>query len=232
MEQISRSLPLRLIPTKGSQVWVIIFSLAFIGFAGFMISKFNPFALVEKNGPIGYFLILFFAIFFLIPIAGLASAVFKLLPGSPYYYLQIASDGLLLRQGWKSKRFAWSELSPFAVHVEVQTDRDKHGNESTTTYYYVVAVPSADEALLQDRWKRYSHSVFSILADEYGAGGEEEDADSLANWLTEIRGSALANSGRAATEVTVPPEFRGTVVAPSAWAPIAAPAAQSRVIER
>jgi hypothetical protein len=109
-------------------------------------------------------------------------------------------------------RFAWSELSPFAVHTEVVTTRKKYGGKSMTTYYYVIAVPAADEALLQDKEMRYSNSVFAILPGEYGAGSEEEDANALAGWLTEIRSDALANSGRAAAEVPVPLEFWGTII--------------------
>jgi hypothetical protein len=232
MDQVSQSLPLRIIPTKDSQALPIVYSLLFLGFVGLFARSHNPLILVERNDPAGYLFLLLFAVFSLIPIAGLAVSVIKLLPGSPYYYLEIAPRGIAIRQGFKTKRFAWSELSPFSVHTEVVTRRRKYGGTSTTTYYYVVAVPAADAALLQDSSKRDSHAIFRILADEYGAGDAEEDASTLAVWLTEIRSNALANSNRATAKVSVPLEFRGTVIA--AAVRLASPLAtkKSSVIER
>jgi hypothetical protein len=218
-------LPLRLIPSKDSQGLPIIWSLAALGIIGLVG------LIAVKNGPIDNLILLLFAVFLLIPIGGLAVSAMNLLPGSPYYYLEIAPRGIVTRQGFGTKRFAWSELSPFAVHVEVVNRRRKYGGRATTTYYYVVAVPAADEALLQDSSKRFRRAIFRILPDEYGAGNGEEDANTLANWLTEIRSNVLANPGRAAMKVSVPPEFRGTVISAVAQ-PVSPLDRKSSVIER
>jgi hypothetical protein len=231
MEQVTRSLPLRLIPTKGSQALPIVAMMVLLGVVGFVALNHNPMTLVQKNGPIGYLYHLLFAVFILIPIGGLVVSVLKLLPGSPYYHLEIAPRGIVIRQGFTTKRFAWSEVSPFAVHIEVVTTRGKNGRKSTSTYYYVVAVPAADEALLQDKAKRLSRSVFRVVAGEYGVGSEEEDANALASWLTEVRSNALVNSGRTKAQVAVPPEFRGTVMS-VAVKPTSSLATKSGVIER
>jgi hypothetical protein len=232
MEPIEHPLPLRLIPRKDSQVLPIFCSLLFLGVIWLIALKHSPMTLVQKHGPIGYLYLLLFAIFFLATIGVLAVSVMKLLPRSPYYYLEIARGGIVLRQGVNTKRFAWSDVSPFVVHIEVITTRNKYGGETKTTYYYVVAVPAADVALLQDEGERLSRAIFNIVADEYGAGSNEQDASALADWLTEIRSDALANSGQSAVKVAVPPQFRDTVV--SATVQPASPLAKKRasVIER
>jgi len=231
MQQTESRLPLRLIPRKGFQIGTIVVLLIFMGIAGFIIAQFAPWELVRANSPIGYGILLFFSIFFLIPLIWIASAVLKLLPGSPYYYLEIASAGLVLREGLRSKRFAWAELSPFAVHLEVFTSRDKNGNRTTTESYYVLALRAADEAVLQDKGARLHRAAFKMLPDEYGAASKEADAEAMAKLLTEIRAAAL--TGRLVKTVAVPPEFHETALpAQTIRAAVARPARSGGVIER
>jgi hypothetical protein len=127
MEQDSKSLPLRIIPTKDSQVLPIVWSLVSLGIVGLVTLSLDPMAVVEKNGPIGYLLFPLIAVFVFLPIAAIAVSLAKLLPGSPYYYLEIAPQGIAIREGFETERFAWSELSPFMVHMEVVTRRKKYG---------------------------------------------------------------------------------------------------------
>lgn len=84
---------------------------------------------------------------------------------------------------------------------------------------------------LQDSWQRNSYAIIKILADEYGAGVGAEDANALADWLTEIRAQALANHGRVLAVLAIPPEFRATVIAVGAAA-ATQPVKSARAIER
>jgi hypothetical protein len=231
MNELPKNLPLRLVPRKGGQVGTIVVLLVFMGIAGFIIAQFAPWELMAAKRPIGYGILLFFSIFFLIPLFWIVTAVLKLLPGSPYYYLEIAPSGVVLRAGFRSKRFAWEELSPFTVHLEVQTSRDKNGNQTRTEYYYVTAMRAADEALLQDKGRRLGSAAFKMLPDEYGAAGKEADAEAMAQWLSEIRAAAL--TGRPLKTVAVPPEFRETALPTQGiQAGVARPARSGAVIER
>lgn len=230
MGLVAQELPLRLIPVKGSQLKEFVYPLVLIGFAVFLFRQVDPLNVVDANGKPVYLTLLFFALFSLIPLSMIVRSVLKLLPGSPYYYLQIASDSLILRQGLKTKRYKWAALSPFSVAIRTATTRNNGtGSGQTSTDYYVVAGPAGDEAALQSR-----DPIFEILAEEYGVGGEKEDADALANWLTEIRASALANSGLAPTGVDVTAEFREAVrtAIPAAQAKPALANKSSGVIER
>jgi hypothetical protein len=212
MEQVIRGLPLRLVPRKGGQIGAIVVLLIFMAIAGFIIGQFGPWQLAASGHPAGYFILAFFALFLLIPIVWIVSAVLKLLPGSPYYYLEIAATGLVLRQGLWSKRFAWADLSPFTVNLEIHTSRDSNGRRSRTEYYYVVADPAGKADLPQDREKRQRRAAFKVLPDEYGAGSGKADAHALAAWLTEIRAAALASPGRPVKQVAVPSEFCDTAL--------------------
>jgi len=234
MEQSTRTLPLRLIPTKGGQIIKIVLGLAFIGVAGIVLQWMDPRQIITASGN---FTTLFIAVmtilpFFVIPLAVIGGSALKLLPGSPCYYLQIGPDALVHRQGFRIRRFAWSELSRFAVYVDKQTTHSRGGSESTSKYYYVVAVRPQDEEFLQDSSQRNTYAIFKISADEYGGGDGAEDANALADWLTEIRQQALTNRGRVLAVLGIPPEFRDTASAPGAAASSVVPGGPSSVIER
>jgi hypothetical protein len=233
MEQISRALPLRLIPTKGHRRFRIVYLMVFFGAALFSFAEFDPWRMLTL-GPLGYAAVLLVTLVLALLVWSLVSGMAKALPGrSPLNYLEIAPEGLVRRQPGSIERFAWADLSRFDVHVEIHIKHDADGNEIDSRYdYYVIAVAAADEALLQDDEKCFEHAVFRFAPDVFGAGGEEADAKALADWLNEIRADALANAGRARAAVTVPPEFRDSVVAPTPPPSGAAPAARSRAVER
>src|ERR1700752_4483130 len=105
MMEVASRLPIRLLPRKRGQIIPIIFFGIFLGFAIFwttmaatMIGEaaFSDAQLPEfwlrKPFP-------FFAVpFILVGAGGIASAALKIRPGSPYYYLEINSEGLVIRR--------------------------------------------------------------------------------------------------------------------------------------
>jgi hypothetical protein len=237
MDETSMRLPIRLLPRRGGQIFRIFFFMFFFCFSIFWIVMAASGTMHIEDGkePIAGFRYLFPAFgipFVLVGVFGLASSLVKLLPGSPYYYVEIAPGGIIVRKAWKTRRFAWSELSPFGVSVKVN-----HGKNGTTTTYWVVALRAADADRLAYETERYNRSVLQINAGEYGVGDADMAASVLSDWLSQIRVEAVDHPGRLPDIVAVPPNFRGRVIEVglammSARATSAAAPRSSSVIER
>jgi hypothetical protein len=212
MEQTSFSLPIRLVPRKGSQLFRIVFFIFFTGFAIFWIAVAASFTWFSDSGPAGQMWLfnlfpLFGFIFLGVGAWQLLSSIAKLLPGSPYHHLEVSSEGLLIRTMRRKQQFGWSELSPF--DVSVQERRDKDGD--THHDYYVVALPAADAAKLADERERYNRAVLRIDADEFGADDAPADSADLSSWLNMLRESAVNRRLATHEEVSVPLGFRASV---------------------
>lgn len=212
MDRTTSPLPIRLVPRRGAQVFQIAFFIFFVGFALFWIAMAASgtwFADGERDR-VHWAMNLFplFGLIFVgVGVAGLANAIAKLLPGSPYHHLLISSEGLTIRTMWRARHHAWAELSPF--DVSVRKHRDKDGD--TRYSYYVVALPVADAGKLADEDERYNRSVIRIDADEFGADSAATDSADLAAWFSALRESALDRRLSAGEEVAVPPGFRASV---------------------
>ncbi len=212
MDQTSMRLPIRLLPRRGAQVFRIGFFAFFLCFSVFWIVMASSGTMKMDDGqePIAGFRYLFPAFgipFVLVGLFGLFSSFAKVLPGSPYYYVAIAPDGITVRKAWKIRRFAWPELSPFGVSVKVSRNKN-----STTTTYWVVALRAADAERLAYEAERYNRSVLQINAGEYGAGDADMAASVLSDWLSQIRAEAVEHPGRLPDMVAVPPDFRDRVI--------------------
>lgn len=208
MDETSMRLPIRLLPRRGSQVFRILFFAFFFGFSIFWIVTA---ATLLARAPTGndpfpgfhYVFPLFGLPFMIVGAIGLFSAVMKLLPASPYYYVEIAPAGIAVRKAWTMRRFAWSEISPFDVAVKVR--RTKGGKVTT---YWVVAQRAADAVPATTDNERYNRSVLQIDAGEYGSGGAETAASALVDWLSRIRTDAIEHPSRLTGGVVVPPDLR------------------------
>jgi hypothetical protein len=236
MEQTSFTLPIRLLPRKGSQLFRIAFFIFFTGFAIFWITMAASFTWFSDSGSAGRMWLfnlfpLFGFIFLGVGAWQLVSAIAKLLPGSPYHHLEVSSEGLLIRTMRRKQQFGWNQLSPF--DVSVQERRDKDGDKYHD--YYVVAVPAADAAKLADERERYNRAILRIDADEFGADNASADAADLSSWLNTLRESAVNRRLAAHEEVSVPPGFRASVWSSGGQAPqpgLAKPQHQRSVIQR
>jgi hypothetical protein len=236
MEQTSFSLPIRLLPRKGSQLFRIVFFIFFTGFAIFWITMAASFTWFSDRGPTGQMWLfnlfpLFGFIFLGVGAWQLVSAIAKLLPGSPYHHLEISSEGLLIRTMRRKQQFGWNQVSAFDVSVRERRDKDGDTHHD----YYVVALPAADAAKLSDERERYNRAVLRIDADEFGADDASADAADLSSWLNMLRESAVSRRLAAHDEVSVPPGFRASVWSPSGQAPqpaLANSRRQESVIQR
>jgi hypothetical protein len=234
MEQTSFTLPIRLLPRKGSQLFRIAFFIFFTGFAIVWITMAASFTWFADSGPADQMWLmnlfpLFGFIFLGVGAWQLVNAIAKLLPGSPYHHLEISSEGLLIRTMRRKQQFGWNQVSAFDVSVRERRDKDgdKHYD------YYVVAVPAADAAKLADERERYNRAVLRIDADEFGADDASADAADLSSWFNALRESAVNRRLAAHDEVSVPPGFRASVWSSSGPQPAPAnPQLQESVIQR
>lgn len=227
-------LPLRLVPGKGGAIILGFFFLFFFGFAVFWTTMATMGVLTGgmENEPFPGFRFVFPAFglpFLLVGFFGLAFAVMKLLPGSPYFHVEISSQGLVVRRAWKTRQFAWAEISPFAISVKTRSTK---GGRVTT--YWVVALRAGDESHLPIESERYNRSVLQIDAGEYGSGKAENAAPVLVDWLNGIRADAIEHPGRNNSPVAVPPDFRDSAraIGPGAGRMPATSPGRSSVIER
>jgi hypothetical protein len=236
MDDVMMKLPLRLVPRKIGAVFRSFFFLFFFGFAVFWTAMASTAILSGpiQNEPFQGFRYAFPAFgipFLLIGFFGLASAILKLIPGSPYYHVEISSQGLKVRRGWKIQQFRWSEISPFGLSTKTRSTK---GGKITT--YWVVALRVADAGYLASDSERYNRSVLKIDTGDYASVDVDNAAVVLVDWLNGIRTDAIERPGHAIDTVAVPPDFRGVareigITAPQS-AVSATSAGRSSVIER
>jgi hypothetical protein len=226
-------LPLRLMPRKFGAVLLGCFFLFFFGFAVFwtIMATMGVMTGGMENEPFPGFRFAFPAFglpFLVVGFVGLAIALSKLLPGSPYYHVEISPQGVKVRRGWKVQQFAWREISPFGISVKTRSTK---GGRITT--HWVVALRASDESFLASEKERYNRSVVQIDAGEYTQGKAEDAAVALVDWLNGIRTEAIDRPGRASATTAVPPDFRGAAreISAAAGMPTVS-AGRSSVIER
>ncbi|WP_395018210.1 hypothetical protein [Dongia sp.] len=234
MDEVVIKLPLRLMPRKFGAVLLSFFFLFFFGFSVFwtVMAAMGVMTGGMEDEPFPGFRYAFPAFgipFMAVGFVGLSTGLMKLLPGSPYWHVEIAPQGIKVRRGFRLRQFAWSEISPFGISARTKSTK---GGKVTT--YWVVALRAGDESYLSDEKQRYNRSVLQIDAGEYTQDKAEDAATALADWLNGIRAEAIDRPGRAATTTAVPPDFRGAVREIAAGAPrnLTKPSSRSSVIER
>jgi hypothetical protein len=230
MDDVMMKLPLRLMPRKFGAVLLGLGSFFFFGFAVFWTTLATKSVLEGSMVEgIGYAFPAFGLPFLVIGFIGLVSALTKLLPGSPYWHVEIAPQSITVRRGWNVRQYAWPELSPFGISVRTKSTK---GGKVTT--HWVVALSAGDESFLADEKQRYSRSVLRINAGEYTHDKAEDAAAAMADWLNDIRTEAIDRPGRAATTTAMPPDFRGAVreIGAATARMTATPAGRSGVVER
>lgn len=214
MDQESR-LPVRLLPRRGAQIPMILFFGFFLGFAIFWtVSAATTTGATRFSDPrdpefwFSYLFPLFGVPFILVGAAGIASAVLKLLPGSPYYHLEINADGLLIRSPLRPKRYAWRGLPPFET-----LERRRRTKNGTRITWYTVAMEHAPREPGMEAGATRQREVLRIHADEYGAKNGQQDAADLAAWLNHLRALALDKRLSTHEPVDVPAGFMANAVA-------------------
>jgi hypothetical protein len=230
MDDVVMKLPLRMMPRKFGAVLLCFFFLFFFGFSVFwtIMATMGVMSGGMENEPFPGFRFAFPAFgipFMAIGFVGLAVALMKLLPGSPYWHVEIAPQGIKVRRGLKLQQFAWSEISPFGIS---ERTRSTKGGKVTT--HWVVALRAGDANLLTVEKERYNRSVLQIDAGQYTQDKAEDAAVALVDWLNGIRIEAIDRPGRTGTTTAVPPDFRGAVREIALGA--ASPARRPSVIER
>jgi len=211
MADVTMRLPLRLVPRKVGAIFLACFFTFFFGFAVVWTTMATMGVMSGgiENEPFPGFRYVFPAFgipFLLIGFFGLAFAIMKLLPGGPYYHVEIAPQGIRVRRAWKIQQFAWPEISPFGVSARTRSTK---GGRVTT--YWVVALRASDDSHLANESERYNRSVLQIDTGQYANVEVENAASVLGDWLNGIRAEAIDRPGRTNNTVAVPPDFRGAV---------------------
>lgn len=197
-------LPLRLLPRRRPQLAMIAFCMLFTGFAVFWTIKAAT--LAQDGGPAGvddaeFWLLRLLPLLglplILLGLGGVARAILKMLPDSPYFHLEIHAQGLVARAPFHRKRHAWSDLPPFET-----LDHRRRGSRGVRITWYTVAMERG--AAGRDRGAR---ELLRLHADEYGAGNGRQDAVDLAAWLNQLRAQALEKRLPADAPVLLPPGF-------------------------
>lgn len=212
-EQARARLPIRLLPRRRGQIVPIIFFGIFLGFAVFwtamaasMIGKADFDDPGKPEFWLGKLFPLFGVPFMLIGAGGIGRAIVKMLPGSPYYHLEINAEGLLIRSPFKRRRFAWRDLPPFDT-----LERRRRSKNGVRIDWYTVALEPLPPKPGMKPGDSYQREVLRIFADEYGANNGQQDAADLAAWLNQLRGLAVDKRLAPAEEVELPEGFRASV---------------------
>jgi hypothetical protein len=222
MEQPCR-LPIRLLPRRRAQIPQMIGFGFFLGFSIFWMAgaggildldagtiRFPP-----PDGWAANSFALFGLPFAAIGLSGIVVAVLKLLPGSPYYHLEVNADGLLIRSLFKQQRHLWRALPLFET-----LERRRRTKNGISVTWYTVAIESAPPEPGTESGATNPREVLRIDADEYGAKNGEQDAADLAAWLNRLRALALDKRLSPNEPVEVPAGFvANAITAPGRYVP-------------
>ena len=216
-------LPIRLLPRKRAQIPQLLGFGFFLGFSIFWMAGaggiFDPnegtFTIPPPGGWAASSFALFGLPFATIGVGGIVVALVKLLPGSPYYHLELNAEGLLIRSLFKQERHLWRALPVFET-----LERRRRTKNGTSITWYTVAMESAPAESGVEAGATYQSEVLRIDADEYGAKNGEQDAADLAAWLNRLRELALDKRLSQNEPVEVPAGFvANAITAPGRYAP-------------
>ena len=234
MDQATLRLPIRLLPRKGQQLGLMAFFGIFFGFSLFWMAAASGILDLDDGtinipppggwaeGAFG----LFGLPFTLVGLGGMAGAVLRMLPSSPYYHLEINADGLLVRALFKQTHHAWHDLPAFETLEHKR--RTKNG---TRISWYTVAMENAPLEPGMARGASHQREVIRIDADGYGAKSGEQDAADLAAWLNQLRDLARDNQLSVNETVQVPEGFAGNAITVAA-APLGRQAERTPTVVR
>jgi len=215
MDQAMLRLPIRLLPRKGQQLGLIAFFGFFFSFSIFWMAGASGILDLDDStinipppggwaeGAFG----LFGLPFTIVGLCGMAGALLRMLPNSPYYHLEINADGLFVRSLFKQTRYAWRDLPAFETLEHKR--RTKNG---TRISWYTVAMEGTPLEPGMERGASHQRDVLRIDADGYGANNGEQDAADLAAWLNHLRELACDKRLAPDQSVEVPEGFRGNAI--------------------
>jgi hypothetical protein len=122
-------LPVRLLPRKKALIYRVGFFAFFFIFSivwtvGAMVKSphVDIFGFDLTNSEWRGLFPLFGLPFILIGASGLVSAVLKVLPGNPYFHLDVFADGLVVRNLTSEQSFAWCDLPALTVSEESNSE--------------------------------------------------------------------------------------------------------------
>jgi hypothetical protein len=206
-------LPFRLVPRKRSQIMPLLgFGFAFIFLSLMALVTAAEGTRIRLNGEVvtdptvRKLLVLLCFACVLFCFCGIVAVAVKMIPRSPFFHINLSSNGIAMRRWFRQQSLSWSDASKFeTLQVETESKRGTRIN-----HYTVVMRPAIPPAEASGDGT-YLEEVLRISADEYGAKSEEEDAAAMAEWLNALRTLALDRRLDGNSPIEVPDAFRSSV---------------------
>lgn len=140
-------------------------------------------------------------------------AILRILPGSPYFHLDITKDGLKRRYFRTDNFLPWDKVGSFDIVSRLQ------GGKKKRTHYWILAEEKVPKSDAQDDMhdnvdRRIKHALLAYDTDELSPmfAGSKAVADDLLQLLKSVHVDRL--QGGRVHEIEVPPRLRELVVAP------------------
>lgn len=216
MPESGFTVPIRLVPRKRSQIMPLFaFTFAFVIVSLMALVVSDSDIPIRINGEVvrqSWVRSLFAAMLacgVLFCLGGIFAVAAKLLPRSPFFHVDLSSDGVTVRRWFFRQTLTWSDAPEFdTLQVETSSKR------GTRINHYTVAMRAATPPAGETGRGSYLEEALRISANEYGAESEEQDAKLLAAWFNTLR--TLARDGKldARAAVEVPEAFRRSIRSP------------------
>lgn len=205
IEQTALKLPIRLVPRKGRAATIVLFALAFL--LMLVVLYFVPGGTTTVNGKIvvgeerDRAIISITASMAPLLLALIIWYGRRLIPGSPFDYVQIEEAGLTARDFFKQRHFPWRSITSISYGY-VPLFRLGDGPMAWIILDFGGAKPGGIGAQNQSRvWiGGYVHAPFF--------GGGEDSTAQLCTWLESIR---AAQSGFGRVLPAIPADFNDRV---------------------
>jgi len=237
-------LPIRLVPRRSSG---IVMALALPAIGVFVLGRFVGDLLdeLQRTDPYHVFmgqpaLIIALAIGSIVLLWMETFAILRILPGGPYFHLDITLEGLKRREFKTEKFFAWNEIGSLDVVGRMQGSKKRRMH-----YWLLVEGPRAkageNDDMVGDIDKRIKNALLAYDTDELSPmlASSQKVADDLLRLLKAVHADQL--NGTTPDDVQLPPLLCDVVVAAAAGktrpprhgeAAVAKPRRSGGVVER
>lgn len=198
--QFSLKLPIRIVPHISHNIYNLFFFgfvfcfASFITSAGFLDDN-KPSSLLNTDQAMW---LIIGTPFILTGFGGIIVTILKMLPRSPYVYLEISHEGVLIRSFFSHCRYIWKELPAFEV-ITIERSTKKGG---TKISYYVIA--------LEKGKTKKQREIVRIDAGQYGSKNALEDAEVMVDWFNDLRERAQNGHLSVNETIDIPQNFQKT----------------------
>ena len=139
-------------------------------------------------------------------IGGFIAAYLRTLPNSPFFHIELSSDGLTIRR-IIARTFPWRELPLFeTLREEISYKR------GTEISHCTVGMQPAQSPRGESPGATHLREVLRIDGDQYGSKKAEQNVAELADWLNTLRQRAMDGQLDMGAPIEVPETFRRNAI--------------------